>query len=111
MQRRLDEANASRHSIKLSQASSHNAARSRYTEPYPSVYFSETHGPKRNSGAPLKLIGILLLISGWLLTLAALVMLRAFVQRAGFIAAGVGTEAIGLALLIHAHTSRQRRSQ
>jgi hypothetical protein len=56
----------------------------------------------------LKLIGCLLLLSGWLIVVAALVMLSAFTQRAAFITAGVGVEALGLALLTHSYTSLQR---
>jgi hypothetical protein len=59
----------------------------------------------------LKLIGCLLLISGWLLVLAALVMLQAFAQRAAFVAAGLGTEILGLALLSNAYTAQQRRQK
>jgi hypothetical protein len=56
----------------------------------------------------LKLIGCLLLLSGWLIVLAALVMLSAFAQRAAFITAGIGIEVLGLALLTHSYTSLQR---
>jgi hypothetical protein len=66
---------------------------------------------KRIHGALLKLIGTLLLLSGWFLVLAALVMLRTFAQRASFIVAGMGIEILGLVLLMQAYTSLQRRSQ
>lgn len=59
----------------------------------------------------MKLIGCLLLISGWLIVLASLVMLQAFAQRAAFIAAGFGTEILGLSLLTHAYTTQQRRQK
>jgi hypothetical protein len=59
----------------------------------------------------LKLIGCLLLISGWLIVLAALVMLQTLVQRGAFIAAGVGTEILGLVLLTNAYTAQQRRQK
>jgi len=59
----------------------------------------------------LKLIGCLLLLSGWVIVLAALVMLPAFAQRAAFIAAGLGTEILGLALLTRAYTAQQRRQK
>lgn len=59
----------------------------------------------------MKLIGSLLLISGWLIVLAALVMLQALAQRAAFIAAGFGTEILGLALLTNAYTALQRRQK
>jgi hypothetical protein len=56
----------------------------------------------------LKLIGCLLLLSGWFLVLAALVMLPAFAPRAAFIAAGIGVEVLGLILLMRAYTTMQR---
>ncbi len=59
----------------------------------------------------MKLIGCLLLLSGWLIVVAALVMLSAFAQRAAFIAAGVGIEVLGLALLTHSYTSLQRSAK
>ena len=59
----------------------------------------------------MKLIGCLLLFSGWLIVVAALLMLAAFVQRAAFIAAGMGVEVLGLFLLTHAYTSIQRRTK
>jgi hypothetical protein len=59
----------------------------------------------------LKLIGCLLLVSGWLIVLAALVMLQTFLQRAAFIAAGFGTEILGLILLANAYTAAERRQK
>ena len=59
----------------------------------------------------MKLIGCLLLFSGWLIVLAALLMLAAFAQRAAFIAAGMGVEVLGLFLLTQAYTSIQRRAK
>jgi hypothetical protein len=59
----------------------------------------------------LKLIGCLLLFSGWLIVVAALVMLAGFAQRAAFVAAGVGVEIVGLVLLTQAYTSKQRSAQ
>jgi hypothetical protein len=56
----------------------------------------------------LKLIGCLLLFSGWLIVVAALVMLAGFAQRAAFVAAGMGVEVLGLVLLTQAYTSKQR---
>jgi uncharacterized membrane protein len=53
----------------------------------------------------------LLLVSGWLIVLAALVMLQTVVQRATFIAAGFGTEILGLILLTGAYTAQQRRQK
>lgn len=57
----------------------------------------------------MKLGGCLLLLSGWLIVLSALVMLAAFGQRLAFILAGLAVEALGLSLLTFAYKSRQRR--
>lgn len=59
----------------------------------------------------MKLIGCLLLLSGWFLVLAALVMLPGFMQRVAFVAAGIGVEVLGLVLLTRAYTAIQRRAQ
>lgn len=59
----------------------------------------------------MKLIGCLLLLSGWLIVVAALVMLSVFAQRAAFISAGIGVEILGLILLTQAYTSIQRRTK
>jgi hypothetical protein len=59
----------------------------------------------------LKLIGCLLLLSGWFLVLAALVMLPAFLQRAVFIAAGMAIEILGLVLFTRAYTAIQKGAQ
>ena len=59
----------------------------------------------------MKLIGCLLLFSGWIIVVAALVMLAAFAQRSAFVAAGMGVEVLGLFLLTQAYTSIQRRTK
>jgi len=59
----------------------------------------------------LKLIGCLLLFSGWIIVVAALLMLATFAQRAAFVAAGMGVEVLGLFLLTQAYTSIQRRTK
>ncbi len=59
----------------------------------------------------MKLIGCLLLLSGWLIVIAALVMLTTFVQRAAFVTAGMGLEILGLGLLTHNYTAEQRRAK
>ena len=48
-------------------------------------------------------LGLLLLLSGWLLVLAALVLLRAELSRNVFMLAGAAVEALGLALVARAH--------
>ncbi|MBW4038963.1 MAG: hypothetical protein HIU91_08835 [Acidobacteria bacterium] len=49
----------------------------------------------------MDLIGAVLLLSGWVLGLAALVMLAAVDQRLGFVAAGLALEVLGLAVIAY----------
>jgi hypothetical protein len=51
----------------------------------------------------MKIAGFLLLATGWLLVLSAIVLLAAAGARAAFIAAGVGTEALGFGLAVRSH--------
>lgn len=46
----------------------------------------------------LKPAGFLLLITGWILVLFALVLLKQPAARGGFLAAGLGVETLGLVL-------------
>jgi uncharacterized membrane protein len=57
--------------------------------------------------ALVKLFGFLLLLAGWGLVLAALVLLVASVPRAVFALAGLGVEIVGLALVMRAHLNSQ----
>jgi hypothetical protein len=56
----------------------------------------------------LSLIGYLLLVSGWLLVPAALLLLEGTGQRLAFAGAGVLVEALGLALVASRYRSLQR---
>lgn len=51
----------------------------------------------------MKPLGCLLLLSGFFIVLAALVLLTARSERLAFIAAGLGVEALGLGLLTVGH--------
>jgi hypothetical protein len=53
----------------------------------------------------MKPAGFLLLISGWVIVLAALVLLAPVkaVARTGFVLAGVCVEGLGLVLVVRAH--------
>lgn len=51
----------------------------------------------------MKLVGFLLLLAGWGLVLAALVLLAAPAPRTAFVLAGVGVEALGLTLVFRSH--------
>jgi len=58
----------------------------------------------------MKLAGLLLLLSGWGLVLAALPLLGRASVLAAFVLAGTGVEILGLVLLVRSHMpSRQRR--
>ena len=54
----------------------------------------------------MKIAGFLLLTSGWLLVLAAIVLLGSAGARRAFVVAGLGTELLGLALAVRSHLSR-----
>ena len=51
----------------------------------------------------MKSVGFLLLLTGWLLVLAAIVLLASPPPRAGFVLAGVAVEALGLTFVIRSH--------
>lgn len=55
----------------------------------------------------MRLVGCLLLLSGFALVLAALVMLPGFVERLSFTGAGFAVELLGLALLTLGYKSAQ----
>jgi hypothetical protein len=56
----------------------------------------------------LKLVACLLLLSGFFLVLASLVLLASLAQRSAFVAAGFGVEVLGLSLLTHAYKTMRR---
>jgi hypothetical protein len=56
----------------------------------------------------MKLTGFLLLLAGWGLVLAALVLLAQRGPRAGFVVAGIGVEALGLVLVVRSHLVPRR---
>ena len=58
-------------------------------------------------GAFMKALGFLLLPAGWAIALAAVVLLRMAPQRAGFVFAGMGVEALGVILVVRAHLLRR----
>jgi len=56
----------------------------------------------------MKIAGFLLLLVGWLLVLAAVVLLAAPASRSGFVLAGIGVEILGLFLVFRAHSPLAR---
>ena len=51
----------------------------------------------------MKILGFFLLVAGWLLVIAAIVLLGQPAPRAAFVLAGAGVEIVGLVLVIRAH--------
>jgi hypothetical protein len=51
----------------------------------------------------MKFVGFLLLLTGWLLVLAAIVLLASPLPLAVFVLAGVAVEALGLTFVIRSH--------
>ena len=69
------------------------------------------HIPAKPKGNTLRLIGYLLMVSGWLLALAALTLLTSLSQRIGFVLAGLLVELLGLGLVTFRYRSLQRGPQ
>lgn len=55
----------------------------------------------------MRVAGCLLMLSGWWIVVAAVVLLRAHGQRYGFVLAALGVEALGLWLLAQSYRSEQ----
>ncbi len=53
----------------------------------------------------MRIAGFLLGLAGWLLVLAALVMLTSITPRTGFVLAGLGVEILGFVLAARSHLS------
>jgi len=51
----------------------------------------------------MKILGFVLLLAGWGIVLAAIVLLVPAPPRAMFVLAGLGVEIVGLVLVIRAH--------
>jgi hypothetical protein len=51
----------------------------------------------------MKILGFLLLVSGWAIVLTAVALLARDVPRAAFVLAGIGVEVVGFTLLVRAH--------
>ena len=56
----------------------------------------------------MKILGFLLLLSGWAIALTAVALLTRDAPRVAFVLAGVGVEILGLALVIRAHSIHRR---
>ncbi len=59
----------------------------------------------------MSLFGYLLMLSGWLLTLASLFLLAGAGQRLLFVAAGLAVELLGLGLLTYRYRALRREAR
>jgi uncharacterized membrane protein YccC len=59
----------------------------------------------------MKILGFVLLVSGWAIVLTAVALLTEEVPRAAFVLAGLGVELVGLVLLVRAHPIRRGEHQ
>jgi hypothetical protein len=59
----------------------------------------------------MKLTGFLLLLTGWILVLAAIVLLPRQGSRAAFMLAGIGVELLGLVLVTRTYLQENEVSQ
>jgi hypothetical protein len=51
----------------------------------------------------MKAVGLLMLVAGWFLVLAAIVLFPSPALRGAFVLAGFAVEALGLGLTFHSH--------
>jgi hypothetical protein len=59
----------------------------------------------------MKIAGFFLLLAGWGLVLAAVVLLRAAGPGVAFVLAGAGVEALGLVLVVRAHLAQLKKER
>ena len=59
----------------------------------------------------MKLAGFLLLLAGWAIVVAAVVLLASALPRTGFVLAGIGVEVLGLVLVVRCHLVLQGGKQ
>lgn len=57
----------------------------------------------------MKLAGFLLLLAGWGIVLAAVILLRSAAACGAFVLAGIGVEVLGLTVLARAHFGPRRQ--
>ena len=55
----------------------------------------------------MKLAGFLLLPAGWAIAIAAVALLKTVPAQSGFVLAGTGVEALGLALVFRSHMTHR----
>jgi hypothetical protein len=59
----------------------------------------------------VKLAGFLLLLAGWAIVVAAVVLLALALPRTGFVLAGIGVEVLGLVFVVRGHLALQGKGR
>lgn len=59
----------------------------------------------------MKLAGFLLLLTGWIIALAAVLMLKSGLPQTGFVVAGIGVEVEGLVVVVRSHLAPRRERE
>ncbi len=59
----------------------------------------------------MKIAGLLLLVAGWAIVVAAVALLPSAATRAAFILAGIAVELFGLALAVRSHLVLQAETE
>jgi hypothetical protein len=59
----------------------------------------------------MKLASMMLLLSGWVIVVAAIALLKTATSQGGFLVAGVAVELLGLVLAFRAHQIRRRGAE
>jgi len=59
----------------------------------------------------MKLFGLLLLVAGWVIVLAAMVLLKTTPERSLFAMSGIGVEMLGLTLVVRSHRLPRRENE
>jgi hypothetical protein len=68
-------------------------------------------GRKKSKESIVKLAGFLLLLAGWIIVLAAILLLGTVPVRAAFLLAGMGVEMLGLALVARSHLGPRKEKE
>jgi len=59
----------------------------------------------------MKLAGLMLLVSGWIIVVAAIALLQTVTAQGGFLVAGMAVELLGLIVVFRAHLIRRRGAE
>ena len=59
----------------------------------------------------MKLAGLFTLLSGWVIVVAAVILLRSASACGAFVLAGIGVEVLGLTVLVRAHSAPRREQE